>query len=111
MENTEVTINEETLFFDLNSIIGAIGGCMSLFVGFSPRVRLPLSDFSAIYWGYFTGQFSLVTILGFFGNFLVRFKVPQYRNVHSGNSGLRQIVKSRWNLRNRFISKESFTFS
>ena len=35
MENTEVTINEETLFFDLNSIIGAIGGCMSLFVGFS----------------------------------------------------------------------------
>ena len=35
MESTEVTINEETLFFDLNSIIGAIGGCMSLFVGFS----------------------------------------------------------------------------
>ena len=35
MENTEVTINEETLFFDFNSIIGAIGGCMSLFVGFS----------------------------------------------------------------------------
>ena len=35
MENTEVTINEETLFFDLHSIIGAIGGCMSLFVGFS----------------------------------------------------------------------------
>ena len=50
------------------------------------RVRLPLSDFSAIYWGYFTGQFSLVTILGFFGNCLIGFKVPQYRNVHSGNS-------------------------